>query len=103
MNSQRLIQLNQFLEEDPKDPFNWYALALEYLKTDHMKASELFTKILDDFPTYIPTYYQAGMLAMELRDDKRAHAIFEKGINQAVLQRDLKAANELRSALNELL
>ena len=103
MNSQRLEQLEQFLEEDPKDPFNWYALALEYLKTDQLKASELFTKILNEFPTYIPTYYQAGMLAMELNEEQRARDIFEKGITYANLQRDQKSANELRGALDDLL
>jgi lipoprotein NlpI len=30
----RLEQLHQFLQEDPADPFNLYALAIEYQKTD---------------------------------------------------------------------
>ena len=30
----RLGQLKQFVAEEPDDPFNAYALALEYLKTD---------------------------------------------------------------------
>jgi hypothetical protein len=76
---------------------------LEYVKSDKIKSSELFSKILIDFPGYIPTYYQAGMLAMEMNDDKKAAVIFEKGIARALLQKDNKAANELRSALEELI
>ncbi len=103
MNSQRLDLLKQFLAEDPADPFNWYALALEKMKTDHAEASTLFSKLMTDFPDYVPTYYQAGMLAIELNDTEKAADIFEKGIICAKKQNDMKAANELRSALEELL
>ena len=30
MNSERIKLLEQYLEDDPSDPFNLYALALEY-------------------------------------------------------------------------
>ena len=33
----RIEQLKQFAKEDPNDPFNKYALALEYQKTDARK------------------------------------------------------------------
>lgn len=102
MHSPRLAQLKQFLEEEPHDPFNWYALALEYMKSDLPKAHALFATILIDFPDYIPVYYQAGMVALALNDEQKARLIFENGIRCAQLKNDLKAAGELRSALDDL-
>jgi tetratricopeptide (TPR) repeat protein len=103
MISARLEALQKFLEEDPTDPFNWYALALEYAKSDKEKALVLFDKLLADFDHYIPTYYHAAHLYMQLGETEKAVAIFEKGIARASMQNDLKAAKELKSALDELL
>ncbi|HEX5172428.1 MAG TPA: tetratricopeptide repeat protein [Cyclobacteriaceae bacterium] len=103
MISGRLKQLQKFLDEDPADPFNWYALALEYLKSDQKKALTLFEKLLADFDQYLPTYYQAALLYIQLEESRKAVNVFEKGIALARDQNNLKAANELRSALDELL
>ena len=103
MNKARIDQLKQFLEEDPDDPFNWYALALEYVNTDPHQAQELFNKLLTGHPTYLPTYYHAGKLAIELNNREMATRIFEKGLAEAAHQQDTKALNELRAILDELL
>jgi tetratricopeptide (TPR) repeat protein len=103
MNSPRLEQLQKFLEEDPADPFNWYALALEYQKSDLDRALALYEKLLQDFEGYIPTYYHAAHLYQQLGEVEKAIKVFEKGITEAQKQNDLKAAKELQSALNELL
>lgn len=103
MNSGRIEQLQKFLDEDPSDPFNWYALALEFLKSDPQKAQALFEKLLTDFEQYIPTYYPAGHLYLELGESEKAVEVFEKGIALAREQNDLKTAKELKSALDELM
>ena len=103
MISDRLAQLQKFLDEDPDDPFNWYALALEYQKSDPHHALTLFDKLLKDFEAYIPTYYHAAHLYQEVGEAKKAVGIFEKGITEATRQHDLKTVKELRSALDELL
>jgi len=103
MISGRLGQLQKFLDEDPSDPFNWYALALEYQKSDQKKALALYEKLLADFEVYIPTYYQAAHLYQQMGEKERSIDVFEKGILQARKQNDFKAAKELRSALDELL
>ena len=99
----RLEQLQKFLDEDPDDPFNWYALALEYQKTDRLKALDIYEKLLKDNPTYIPTYYQAADLYQVNGKTKVAIETYEVGIKQALLQNDRKAAGELQSALDELM
>ena len=98
----RLEQLAQFLQEEPDDPFNIYALALEYQKTDTTKAKALFDQLLEKHPTYIPAYYHAGNLYVTLNHIEDAIAIFEKGIAEARKQNAMKALRELQSVYDEL-
>ena len=102
MSEQRLKTLLKFYEEDPHDPFNLYGLALEYQKTDRNKSDELFSKLLMEFPHYIPSYYHAAKLKVELKQPEAALLIYQKGIEVASQQNEKKARQELRSAYDEL-
>jgi len=102
MNSERIKMLEQFVAEDPTDPFNHYALALELTKSDKQKAKEVFDKLISTNPDYVATYYQAALLYLELSLNEEAMIIIERGIAQAKKQTNLKAANELRSLLDEI-
>ena len=99
----RLEQLQQFLKEDPNDPFNLYALALEYLKSDSKEAHRLFDELLSYHPDYLPTYYTAGKRFADDGLVEKATKIFEDGIIKAREQQQAKTVRELQSALNELL
>ena len=99
----RLEQLLHFAREEPSDPFNLYAVALEYLKLDSSRAAEFFESLIRDYPDYVPTYYTFGKLLQAENNLSRARGIFEAGIIKATDARDLKAAAELRNALAELL
>jgi hypothetical protein len=98
----RIRQLEEFLREDPNDPFNSYALALEYLKADTRKAQDLFEQLLSSHPNYLPTYYPFAQLLIE-QHDPRAEAIFKQGIETARNLNDLKTFKELNSAYNDWL
>ena len=99
----RIQQLREFVNEDPKDPFNRYALALEYQKVDLQKAVEIFELLLRDHPDYLPTYYQLGKLYLELTENEKAMQVFDSGIEKAQKQNDVKALKELKAARQELL
>jgi len=99
----RIQQLREFVNEDPKDPFNLYALALEYQKVDLQKAVEIFELLLRDHPDYLPTYYQLGKLYLELTENEKAMQVFGSGIEKAQKQNDVKALKELKAARQELL
>jgi Tfp pilus assembly protein PilF len=99
----RLQQLEEYYHEDPRDPFNIYGLALEYLKTDMSRSIVLFDELLNFHPEYIPTYYHAAKLYTDLNDKDRAIAIYEKGIELAKKSGEQKALRELQSAYNELI
>jgi tetratricopeptide (TPR) repeat protein len=103
MAETRLEQLIKFYEEDPKDPFNAYGLALEYYKSDVQKSEEFFNKLLTDFPEYLPAYYHAAKLKEEQNANEVALTIYTKGMDLAKKLRDQKTLQELQSAYNELM
>jgi len=103
MSETRLKTLLKFYEEDPADPFNLYALALEYQKTDLAKSDELFTGLMRDFPDYVPAYYHAAKLKVDLNQSQSALKIYQTGIEIAKQQNEKKAEQELRSAYEELM
>lgn len=103
MNSDRLKHLQKFTEDDPGDPFNWYALALEYLHSDPPEAMKLFEKLLREFEDYLPVYYMAATQSAFQGKIETAVDIFRKGIQVAERQKDTKTASELRAGLEEIL
>jgi tetratricopeptide (TPR) repeat protein len=103
MSRARLDQLLLYYKEDPNDPFNLYALALEYQKSDLHKAREYFDLLLTKHEDYIPTYYHAAKVYQDLNEKAKAIEVYEKGIVQAKKQVNMKAARELQSAYDELM
>jgi tetratricopeptide (TPR) repeat protein len=98
----RLEQLQQFLAEEPNDPFNIYSLALEYLKTDPSETMRLFETLVTRHHNYLATYYHFGKLCHESGDREKALAILEQGIAVARQQNASKALRELQSAYQEI-
>ncbi len=101
MNSERIKMLEQFVDEDPIDPFNRYALGLELAKFDQPRAKKIFDQLIRVNPDYVPAYYQAALLYIELTLNKEAGKIIENGIAQAKKQCNIKAASELRGLLDD--
>jgi len=101
--SSRIQQLEAFVHEDPDDPFNLYALALEHAKSDGRKAIDVFIQLLKMHPDYIPTYYQLGKLYIEFSENERALEVFDQGIRVTTEKKDYKALREIQAARQELL
>ncbi|WP_057936594.1 tetratricopeptide repeat protein [Algoriphagus resistens] len=102
-NLDRIHLLRQFTEEEPENPFNWYALAIEYRENDQNEALMLFAKLIKDHPTYLATYFPAAHLYAELGEIDEAKMIFEKGISLAHDQMNRKALQELQNAYQNFL
>ncbi len=102
MNSERIKMLEQFVAEDPADPFNRYALGLELAKFNKQGAREVFDQLINENADYVPAYYQTALLYIELSLNSEAFTIIESGIAKARKQNNLKAANELRGLLDDL-
>ena len=99
----RIQQLEAFVKEDPHDPFNLYAVALEYSKSDVRKAVEIFNQLRNEHSSYVPTYYHLGKLYVDISEHQKGLAVFDAGIKVAADAKDQKAFRELQSARQELL
>lgn len=102
MDTERLRLLEQFVKEEPGDPFNHYALALEMTRHDAAGAAGLFRNLMAQHPQYIPSYYQAALVMIELQQIAESVTVLEQGIAQARLQNELKAMQEMKALLEEL-
>jgi tetratricopeptide (TPR) repeat protein len=103
MNQSRLEQLLAFLKEDPHDPFNLYAVATEYVKTNPLEALNYYEKLLNEHDMYVPTYYHAAKLYVQLGRKQEAKNTFQKGILISLQQGNRNAHRELQNAYNEFL
>ena len=103
MSSARLSQLLKFLEEDPYDPFNLYAVATEYRPRDPAQALIYYERLLREHPRYVPTYYHAAQLYLDREENEKAERTFRRGIQEATAQNDALALRELQNAYNEFL
>lgn len=102
-NLPRIKLLKQFIEEEPDNPFNWYALGLEYQKYDQVEARNLFVQIRQKFPTYLPLYYTAAEFFESIADLDMAQLFFQEGIRLAQEQSDQKALRELQNRYQNFL
>ncbi len=98
MQEQRLFFLEQYFREEPHEPFNGYALAMEYLSTDTPKALELFEMLYREHPDYLPTYYQLAKLYLESAAYSKAEEVYLKGMDLARQQSNSKTEKELKGA-----
>jgi len=98
MNTNRIKLLESYIKDEPNDPFNTYALAMEYYDDAPEKAASLLIDLEKKHPSYLPTYYKAANLFWELEDFDHAKDFFEKGIELAQVQQNEKALGELKAA-----
>ena len=98
MQEERLKILFDYLEEDPHDPFNIYAVAMEYINKDNEKALFYLEKLLVEHPDYIPTYYHAAALYFEKGDFENAEQTYIIGIAKAHQKSNQRSYDELKRA-----
>lgn len=98
MQEVRIKYLQEEIENFPEEPFNYYALALEYTKSKPIEASSQFEQLIEKFPEYLPTYYQAANLFFELNQYDKAETLFKQGILLAEKQDNQKTLKELKGS-----
>lgn len=102
-NLDRIELLRQFISEEPENPFNLYALALELQETEPKESDELFNQLLHEFPEYLPTYYPAAHFFAEWDELEKAKETFENGIDLAKTKLETKTLQELNNAYQNFL
>lgn len=103
MNQVRIDLLKKYIEEDPKDPFNYYGLACEFIQNKPEEALELFNDLLANHADYLPTYYQAGQLLEAFEREEEALKVYTQGMELAKAQNNTKTFQELNSVHQNLL
>jgi len=100
----RIEILKGFLEQDPKDSFSRYALALEYVKSSQTDdARREFEFVRDHDPGYVATYFQLAQLYRNLGLRHDAEKTYRTGITAATKAGDSHTREELEGALENLL
>ncbi len=97
MNPERIALLEQFIKEEPENPFNMYALAMEYYEVNPIESLKLLRTLLEKHPEYLPSYFKAAHLMWEEELWEEANTTFTKGIQLAETQGNQKALLELKS------
>ena len=99
----RIEILKQFMEEEPQDPFNYYALATELLKTNKSESRQLFEFLIKNHADYLPTYYHLGALYVEMEETDLAIRVYLSGIQLADKLKNEKTLKELKGAYQMLM
>ncbi|MDX1905103.1 MAG: tetratricopeptide repeat protein [Thermonemataceae bacterium] len=99
----RVELLENYCKESPNDPFNWYALALEYARINIDRSLALHEKISMDFPSYIPNYYHLAQRYQQLGQTEQAKKCYEKGLVVIEKNKEARAWLELSNAYQNFL
>ena len=102
-NLERIKLLKGYCAEEPENPFNYYALALEYRESEKAEAASLFDFVVTNFPNYLPVYFPAAQFFFEIEELQKAKNLFEVGIELAQSLQDEKAKKELSNAYQNFL
>lgn len=102
-NLDRLRLLRDFIAEEPENPFNYYALALELKENSPGEAEKLFDFLLTEHSGYLPVYFPAAHFFAEHDLIQKAEGIFVNGIALANLKNEEKTLKELKNAYQNFL
>ena len=81
MATNRLEILKQMVDQDPKNTFARYGLAMEYAKNgDAQIAVDEFRALLGQDENYAAAYFHGGQALEKLDQIDEARAMYEKGI-----------------------
>lgn len=101
--NERLEKLSQFLNDNPKDSFVRFAMALEYIKLqDDATALTYFNLIMTDEPSYVGLYYHFGKLLERQEKYFEARDMYNAGQKVCEQANDQHALSELKGALDLL-
>ena len=99
--NERLTKLTQMLEEDPKDTFLLYGIALEHKKLGNNSAAiEFLDRVLAVDPGYCYAYHQKGLTHESTGNLDAARKAYQAGIEAATKKGDAHARDEITAALS---
>lgn len=100
----RLEKIQAMLQDDPRDPFLRYTLAMEYRKLEeNEKSLELLSELAtNEEPKYVAAFFMAAQQFVELDRIEDARSFLRDGIEEARKQGNHHAAAEMSELLAEI-
>lgn len=96
--SKRLEVIERTLQAGSKDPFVWYARAMELRSLGRLEdAAQAFTEVAEKFPDYVPTYLMAAQVTRALGRVGEARTWCARGAEVAQRVGDQHARGELEA------
>jgi len=97
MRLERLIELMETSSKE--EPFILFAIAKEYEnKGDNENSLLFYTKLVNNFPNYVGTYYHLGKHYEGIGNIEAAISSYITGMEVAKQQKDQHSYNELAAA-----
>lgn len=104
MTTTLIDKIQAMLQDDPRDSFLRYTLAMEYRKLDESEKSlELLAELANqDEPKYVAAFFMAAQQLVELDRLDEARTFLRDGIDEARRQNNQHAAAEMSELLAEI-
>ena len=104
MTTSRIDKIHAMLQDDPRDAFLRYTLAMEYRKLDeNEKSLELLTELANhEAPRYVAAFFMAAQQLVEMERLEEARSFLRDGIDEARRQGNQHAAAEMSELLSEI-
>ena len=104
MTTTLIDKIQAMLQDDPRDCFLRYTLAMEYRKQEeNEKSLELLTELANnEEPKYVAAFFMAAQQLVELERLEEARTILRDGIDEARRQGNQHAAAEMSELLSAI-
>ena len=103
MATNRLEILKQMVDQDPKNAFARYGLAMEYANSGSLEeAVTEFGQLIRQDPNYCAAYFHGGQALEKLGRLEEARTTYEQGIEAATRKGDAHTRAEIEAALSTL-
>ncbi len=91
------------VEQNPKDSFSRYGLAMEYVKSGDLPAAvDEFVQLLDHNPNYAAGYFHGAQTLEKMGRIDEAKGLYRRGIEVTSALGDDHTCSELQAALDLL-
>jgi len=102
-NKTRREKLEQFLSQNPNDPFSRYGIALDCLREGDIPSAEThFKTLLEANPDYVPGYQMYAQTLAQHNRGEEAKVLLGRGIAAANRQGNQHARSEMEGLLAQL-
>lgn len=99
----KVAMLSEILEQDPKNAFARYGLAMEFSgRGEASTAIAQFDRLLQDHPDYTAGYFMAAQTLARSGEPQRAIGYLRLGLESAERTGDQHALSEMQAMLAEL-